>query len=106
MGYQVTITRNGLEEGLIDRDEWLACVAVDPELELEDEADPFPVVVWKKKAVSAEFCWDQQGVWCVSPSDIAILKMLVIARRLDAKVFGEDETEFVVRDGVMLRISP
>jgi hypothetical protein len=56
MGYQVTITRNGLKEGLIDIDEWLAYVASHPDLEIEDEADPFPVVVWTKKPTTAQFC--------------------------------------------------
>lgn len=106
MGFQVTITRNGLEEGLIDRDEWVAYVKSDPELEVENEADQFPMVNWTKKTAYAQFSWDEQGVWCSDPSEIAILKMLVIANRLDAKVFGEDETEFVVRRGEMLQISP
>lgn len=42
----------------------------------------------------------------MDPSDIALLKMLILANRLDAKVFGEDETRFVVRDGELLQISP
>lgn len=109
MGYQITITRGdeNSEDGLISVEEWLRFVETDNELYVVDTNEPFPVVKWLRGNMSADFFWEEAGIWSWSPENLTVSKMIEIAGKLGANVVGEDGTRFTdASDGNFVETYP
>ena len=95
MGYDLHITRAdfwAINEGTwITREEWLAAVRGDAELQLMDDVEPCPAE-WLGDPSGHSFCfeWNEGNVVVKDPTDAAIRKMRDIASRLGGKVQGDD----------------
>jgi hypothetical protein len=95
MGYDAHITRAeswGMgDEPLISPQEWLTVVRADQELQLLDEGKPY-TAEWLPAAVNCDtyFEWENSAVHSKNPSPEALLKMEELARRLGARVQGDD----------------
>lgn len=75
----------------ITSDEWLNVARGDPELELIAECDPY-VVGWLRDSSDSGtyFEWHGGNIYTKNPTKQAIMKMEELARRLRAKVQGDD----------------
>jgi hypothetical protein len=94
MGYDFHITRraNWSDEGNdITSEEWLSLVARDPELHLQTKNGPY-FVTWDgpSSLKSPWLNWSKGLITTKNPDDALIDKMVAIARRLKAKVQGDD----------------
>jgi hypothetical protein len=99
MGYDLHITRASAwydsETEPISAEEWLADVALDPELTVDADNGPTDVLwVTKNGDVLSPFWWWEGSITTKNPDPATIAKMLEIARRLDARVFGDDDEEY------------
>ena len=93
MGYDLRITRNvhAAEEGPeISRDEWLAVIAGDEELSLEKEDTGGDFVGANWKGEGGVLWWNGGDIVSKYPEAPLIVKMVQIARRLNAQVQGDD----------------
>lgn len=95
MGYDLHITRadfwpdnKGRE---ISAEEWLEVVRSDPELKLAGVNGPY-FALWTGESEYAEpwLDWHRGNIYSKNPDDAIIGKMLEIAKRLNAKVQGDD----------------
>jgi hypothetical protein len=95
LGYDLHITRRANwsdEEGPeITAEEWLAVVHDDPELTLAGYTGEH-FALWRGKSKYPEpwLDWEDGNVVTKNPDDPLIDKMVEIAKRLDAKVQGDD----------------
>lgn len=94
MGYDFHITRrtNWSDEGKdISAEEWLFLVANDPELHLQTKNGPC-FVTWDGPSSlnNPWLIWSKGQITTKNPDDVLIDKMVVIARKLKAKVQGDD----------------
>jgi hypothetical protein len=97
MGYDLHITRrefwsyNGDD---ITASEWLAVVAQDPELQLDKENGPYFVTRKQESSANPSWLnWSNGQIYSKNPDDALIDKMVSIAKKLNARVQG-DEGEF------------
>src|SRR4028119_721598 len=96
MGYDIQITRKqdwADEEGpVITPDEWLALVAADPQLFIEDESEPYFAVWPSLEDAQAWLDLDEEGgyLFAKNPDDEFLAKMHEVAAHLKAKVQGQD----------------
>jgi hypothetical protein len=102
MGYDVHITRAPCwsdDEPAITADEWLAYVALDPELQLAGYNGPY-FALWagKSKYPDPWFDWGHGQIHTKSPDPPLIQKAIEIAARLKASVQGDDG-EVYLSDG-------
>jgi hypothetical protein len=102
MGYDLHITRaehwyDG--QAAISADEWLACVATDPELELAGFNGPY-FALWSGPSRPEEpwFDWSRGRIHTKNPDPAMVGKALRIAERLGARVVGDDG-EVYLADG-------
>jgi hypothetical protein len=94
MGYNLYITRkdNWFEEGKdIASDEWLAIVSKDPELSIYEGNGP-NFAIWKTLQPDEEYWldWNEGNIYSKSPDQILVIKMVEIAKLLNAVVQGEE----------------
>jgi len=95
MGYDLHITRAedwSMNDGKwITPEEWLSAVREDTDLEIISESEPY-VAVWLKDPSRTEFFfdWRKGNISTKNPTKSAIIKMEELARRLNAKVQGDD----------------
>jgi hypothetical protein len=94
MGYDLHITRrvNWFEGGNdISSEEWLEIVRNDPELKLNPANGPC-FVLWNGKSTLQEpwLDWTNGQIQTKNPDDALIDKMVAIARKLGAKVQGDE----------------
>ncbi len=95
MGYELHITRAqywSMNEGHeITAEEWLGVVESDPELKLAGNNGPF-FTLWIGTSAHVEpwFDWLGGNIYTKNPDEPIMEKMVEIARRLDAKVQGDD----------------
>jgi len=119
MGYDVHITRaedwTKSEANPITLDEWLACIASDPEIRLDAVAEARTprgdVLRTESKGLAVWTAWSNDGeddnhAWMAhrrgrivvkNPDSAILMKMCEIAQRLGARVQG-DEGEFYPND--------
>jgi hypothetical protein len=98
VGVELHITRTpqGADSTLaITAAEWLTCVASDDELELDPEQGPY-FARWLGKSAHDEPWLDWSGGEISSkwPDTALYLKMLAIARDLDARVSDDDDRTY------------
>ena len=100
MGWEVHITRaddwSQSAQRPITADEWLAAVAADPELRVDEANGPY-FVVWSGPCRYLEGGWFEWADGCVStrqPDQAVLAKMLQLAARLGARVQGDDGEEY------------
>ncbi|MDR2983004.1 MAG: hypothetical protein LBV12_12270 [Puniceicoccales bacterium] len=94
MGYQLYITRrkSRLDTGNdISRDEFIAYVSGDPEFKYPSEVGE-DYAEWNSPVTDYEswLCWDDGCIHTKNPSPEFIDKMTVLAKKLDARVQGDD----------------
>jgi hypothetical protein len=94
MGYDLHITRRAHWSDTgndITADEWLALVETDPELQLNKSNGPY-FVVWRRPSSKTRYwlMWADGQIYTKNPDDPLIGKMLMISRKLGAKVQGDD----------------
>jgi hypothetical protein len=96
MGYDFHITRapdwSENEHEPIPREEWLAIVAVDPELRLDPQNGPC-FALWIDPQTRAErgwLDWFDGNIFSKNPDPALLGKMLELAGRLQGKVQGDD----------------
>lgn len=99
MGYAVYITRaSSHAEGSrtpIDRDEWRALIAEDPELEVPDPAVPdFARFRGASRLKDPWIDLEDGNVYTNSPDEAIFRKLIALAERLGARVQGEDGEEY------------
>ena len=93
MGYDLHITRKEFhpcEGPMITPEEWLEIVQDDPELTISRQRGPY-FADWSGPGKYP--CWldyDNGNLYSKNPTDEMIDKMVQIAKRLDAKVQGDD----------------
>jgi len=95
MGYDLHITRathwTETQDKEIHPSEWMDCVEIDPELEL-DPANGKYSVTWKGQCTVSEpwFDWSDGNVYTTNPDQAILGKMLQIASQLNATVQGDN----------------
>lgn len=94
MGYNLYITRreDWSEEGQdIAPDEWLSIVEKDPQLSIYERNGPY-FALWKTSQSDIEYWldWNDGNIYSKSPNQILVLKMVEIAKILNAIVQGEE----------------
>lgn len=96
MGYDLHITRAGdwaeSEQMPITADEWLAVVAADPELRIDDRNGPY-FAVWPGPCSYPEggwFDWFEGRISTKNPDRAILGKMLQLAHTLRAVVQGDE----------------
>lgn len=95
MGYDVHTTRAeewSQNEGQeIAPPDWLMVVEADPELELVTSHEPY-TAEWVADGAAPDtfFDWDQGNISAKNPDETTVIKMEQIARRLNARVQGDD----------------
>ena len=107
MGYDLHITRAkdwlGSESQPIGEADWLACVTADAELELTGVAEAPPLryenpglAVWRAHPGGDSVWFDLRDgrVVVKNPDEATIAKALSIAKRLKARVVGDDGEEY------------
>jgi hypothetical protein len=112
MGYDLHITRapewssrNRPQE--ITEAEWLAVVDADPKLRLatKEDACNFPgMVLWMAKVegyAGPWFAWVDGYIYSKNPNGLIIEKMIELAQRLNARVLGEEDEQYLP-DGSVL----
>ncbi|MGB5257377.1 MAG: hypothetical protein WBN07_04975 [Woeseiaceae bacterium] len=95
MSYHVYITRAAFwaeNEGVqIDADEWLQLVRTDPQLTLDEKNGPcFAVLTEARQQEQAWLDWSEGNVYANYPNRTLQRKMLRVAKRLGARLQGED----------------
>jgi hypothetical protein len=97
MGYDLHITRAELwadnEQAPITADEWLAVVEEDPELVIDPRGNGPYFALWLAHWVHGDhpwFDWFKGDVYTKYPDRKTVGKMLEIAKRLGAKVQGDE----------------
>ena len=95
MGYDLHITRAEVwsqNEGKeITSEEWLALIQSDVELELAGyNGDYFALWSGKSEYEDPWLDWSSGNIYTKNPDGPIIVKMLEIAKRLNAKVQGDD----------------
>ena len=109
MGYELHITRAetwlDAEQSPITETEWQHIVAEDESLSVS-ATDHYsrrdavvgvvrvPAVLWTGDAETV-FWFDRGGVTAKNPADHTIVKMLELASRMNARVFGDDDEEYL-----------
>lgn len=100
MGWEVHMTRaddwSQSAQRPITADEWLAVVAADPELRINEANGPY-LAVWSGPCSYPDGGWFEWADGCVSTKhpDRAVLgKILHLAARLGARVQGDDGEEY------------
>lgn len=95
MGYDFHITRaddwtRNIEQQ-ISSEEWLTVVQSDPDLQ-PDPDNGAHAVTWKghEGLEIAWFDWYQGNVFTTNPDTATLQKMLELARRMEARVVGDD----------------
>ena len=107
MGYDLHITRAqdwlGSESQPIGEADWRACVAADAELELTGAVEALPLTyenpglaVWRAHPSGDSVWFDLRDgrVTVKNPDEATIAKALSIAKRLKARVVGDDGEEY------------
>jgi hypothetical protein len=96
MGYEVHITRadewSRSAERPITAEEWLAVVAADAELHIDQANGPY-FAVWVapgSESDSGWFDWSDGRVSTKSPNRSVLKKLLQLAKKLEASVQGDD----------------
>jgi hypothetical protein len=95
MGYDVHITRAELhfenDGHWITAQEWLQYVKQDPELKLAgDNGEYFALWSGKSEHPDPWLDWSEGNIYSKNPDDPLIDKMVAIAKKLNAKVQGDD----------------
>ena len=95
MGYNLHITRAKFhvenEGHWITAEEWLRFVDDDPELRLAGyNGDYFALWSGKSEYPDPWFDWFEGNIYTKNPDDALIDKMVEMAKKLDAKVQGDD----------------
>jgi hypothetical protein len=93
MGYDLHITRashwSDNEKLEITLEEFKQIVEQDPELEADKEDHTF--INWRKEGVEASWLWWRDGdIFTKNPDPPTIEKMISIAKKLNARVQGDD----------------
>lgn len=101
MGWEIHITRADHwaegEDNPIRPDEWLSVVEADPELTIDPRDNGPHFALWLSHSVESDHPWFDwfQGVVSTKHPDRATLgKALQIAKRLGARVQGDDGEEY------------
>ena len=108
MGYDLYITRAeswlDRKKSPIRREEWDSVVAADPELELSTQdyyerqvkrrIERIYAVIWMVHPDRVPFWFLDGAVETKNPDDATIRKMVTLARKLKAKVLGEEDEEY------------
>lgn len=109
MGYDVYITRASdwldRETFPIPEKEWMIVVQSDPSLQISKEdyfdrttkegnIERLRPVCWKQHPDSVPFWYMDGAIEVKSPDDSTIQKMIEIAKKLNARVIGEDGEEY------------
>ena len=91
MGYDFHVRRGDTKSTWITRDEWLAMVAADPELTLVPQNGKC-FAEWKSTDSGPDiwFDWCSGNILTKWPSEPTFRKMLQMARKLKARVEGDD----------------
>jgi hypothetical protein len=94
MGYDVHITRRAFwadAADAISKEEWLAIVENDPELQFHPENGPVFAVWHDLDSPEASWLdWHDGNIYSKNPDDALLEKMKQIARKLGARVQGDD----------------
>lgn len=96
MGVEFHITRAECwidsEKNPIDSDEWLAFVKQDLELEINGENNGFNVIWIGNSIYNTPWLeWDNGRIYTKCPDTALYIKMLEIAKKLNAKVMDDDD---------------
>lgn len=95
MGYDVHITRaqhwSENDGHWITTEEWLDVVRNDPELSLDGNNGPY-FANWNSQSTLDDpwLDWFDGNIYTKNPDDSVVDKMIAIARRLGARVQGDD----------------
>ncbi len=95
MGYDLHITRKKFwadQDGpQITTGEWLAYVATDPQIQLDQNSERHTVKLSVKSEHDEPWLeWFQGDVYTKNPDEPILAKMLEMAKALNAKVQGDD----------------
>lgn len=116
MGYDIVITKAAstmdIEEYPITWSEWMAVVDSDPTLELsstdwygrrgkDGSPERIYAVLWMAHHNTPPFFLMDGAVQITNPDEVTIEKMTQIARKLNARVLGEEDEEYLMMDGVL-----
>ena len=104
MGYDLHITRaeDWVESHQcpISAEEWLAMVASDPELQIDQQNGPY-FAIWKGKSDGSDsgwFDWSAGRISTKNPDRAVLGKMLQLAGKLGAKILGDDGESYSSTD--------
>jgi hypothetical protein len=95
MGYNLYITRAAWHHSNADRhitaEEWLKYIEGDPELSLAGYNGKY-FALWSGKSTYPDpwLDWSRGNIFSKSPDDAIVNKMVAIAKKLGAKVQGDD----------------
>ncbi|MEK9496091.1 hypothetical protein V2H77_06430 [Photorhabdus sp. P32] len=101
MGWELHITRAECfsmnEDCQISSDEWLALVAEDDELFIDERSGQFHAI-WTGKSVDEDpwLAWSDGNIHTKHPDTALYCKMLQIAEKLNAKVVDDDDRLYLL----------